>query len=112
MTPITISSLNVAARNMIKLAQVPKTSKSFLSYTAVRSSYTETDYYSRYALHNQPAAHTQVSNNAGGHVENSERTFVNNSANSNSGVSDVDDTKFVPKVSSDEDVSGAGHNKV
>lgn len=111
MTPISISSLNVAARNMMKLAQIPKTSKSFLSYSAVRNSYTESDYYSRYALHNQPAdAH--VSNNAGGHVENSERTFVNNSAHSQTSVSDVDETKFVPKVSSDDHVSGSGHNKI
>ncbi|ODQ47935.1 hypothetical protein PICMEDRAFT_71942 [Pichia membranifaciens NRRL Y-2026] len=90
---------------------IPKTSKSFLSYSAVRNSYTESDYYSRYALHNQPAdAH--VSNNAGGHVENSERTFVNNSAHSQTSVSDVDETKFVPKVSSDDHVSGSGHNKI
>lgn len=104
---------------MVKLAQIPKTSKSFLSYSAVRKSYTESDYYSRYALHNQPAdahvsnnADAHVSNNAGGHVENSERTFVNNSAHSQTSVSDVDETKFVPKVSSDDQVSGSGHNKI
>lgn len=108
MAPITISSLNIAARNMIRFSNVSKTSKVFISYSAPRFSYTEADYY-KYALNNKPQQ-TNVSNNAGGHVENSEMTFVKNCATSNSGVSDADDS-FVPSVSSDEHVSGSGHKQ-
>lgn len=111
MSPTIISSLKTASRNIIKVPNLNKSSKSFISYSAVRKSYTETDYYAKHALHNQPKQ-SNVNNNAGGSVESSEMTFVKNSATSNTSVSDVDETKFVPKVSSDDHVSGSGHNRV
>ncbi|KAG0673121.1 hypothetical protein C6P40_005078 [Pichia californica] len=110
MTPIAISSLKTASRNMVRLSN--RSSKSFFSYTANRPSYTEGDYYnSRYNLNNNSSqSQNQINNNAGGHVENSEMKFVKNSSTSNTSVSDVDETKFVPKVSSYDHVSGSGHN--
>lgn len=111
MTPITISYLNFTTRNMIKLSNVSNVSKSFISYTALRNSHTELDYYSNHKLHNKPIE-SNISNNAGGKVENSEMKFVENSANSNTSVSD-DEHGFVPKISSNDDsISGFGHSKV
>lgn len=112
MTPISISSLNVAAKHMMKLSSgVPRNSKSFISYTSARKSYHESNYYSQHALHNEPIQ-TSVSNNAGGQVESSGKHFIKNCSTSNTTVSDVEDGQFVPSVSSDSNVSGNGHSKV
>ncbi|GMM48036.1 hypothetical protein DAPK24_046340 [Pichia kluyveri] len=111
MSPISILSLNLAAKNMIKLQS--KTTKSFISYTTqLRSAHNEQTYYaSQSALYNQPLK-TQVSNNAGGQIESSEMTFVKNSHNSHTSTSDEDDADFVPSVSSEDKVSGHGHSKI
>jgi hypothetical protein len=108
MTPISISSLNLAAKHMVKISTVSP--KSYMSYTIPRKSYTEQSYYS-HALYNQPS-NSQVSNNAGGQVESSEMHFVKNSANSHTSIADVDESKFVPSVSSDSNISGVGHSQV
>lgn len=110
---ITISTLNLAARNMIKLSQVSsKTSKSFISYTATRNSFHEYNYYKQPVLQNEAADKNTVSSVSGGSVENSEMTFVDNHKHSHSHASEDVDNTFVPSVSSDEGVSGSGHSRV
>ena len=111
MTAISISSLNLAAKNMIKL--YPKTSKSYISYsTALRSARSEQSYYaSQSSLYNQPLK-TQASTNGGGQIESSEMTFIENSANSHTSTSEEDEAHFVPSVSSEYKVGAHGHSKI
>lgn len=111
--PISICSLNNASRNMIRLNV---TSKSHLSYTALRRNAMEQRYYEanhgHQAIFNHQAQTTKVNNNGGGQVESSNKTFIKNSHTSNTSVSDVDDGTFVPTVSSESNVSGIGHSKI
>lgn len=111
MAPIALSSLNLAAKHIIRSA--PSVSaKSYLSYTISRKSYTEQAYYANGSLYNQPPQASQVFTNVGS-VESSEMHFVKASQPSNTSVSDVDEKVFVPSVSSDSnDVSGNGHSKI
>ncbi|AWU76544.1 hypothetical protein CAS74_000489 [Pichia kudriavzevii] len=114
MAPIAISSLNLGAKHMIRLSSMTsRSSKLFLSYTSMKKSSMEQDYYASFALHNESLdnSHAEfVSTNAGGKVESGEMHFVKNSHNANTSPSDVKDGEFTPTVSSTNDISGHGHS--